>query len=300
MSTKLDQVVEYIQNLEVGAKISIKSLAQALGISSGTAYHGIKRAEQLSLVVTLPKAGTTRIEPPAPTFLTLSDLMQPPVYLFLNDLVADARQMFRHHGIAKIPVVDDHLRFMGTLDSYKAFDFELSQRISFLYEPGSSSCAVVPSDASVQSAMNAMLEHQANAVFVTDGGVLEGMITSADFLRAAGPLQTPEAVPGRLLAEPDESSHHPNRRLYSVSLPETEAPLSAQPYLLRAFDRYCQQTGIHATVLSETTALCDPQHLSGKITLSVEQLSNSAVFECLLFKNSTLCLKMTLSAALNQ
>ncbi len=61
MASKLDQAVDYIEALRIGSKLSIKSLAKDLSISDGTAYHAIKRAEQLGLVVTLPKAGTTRI-----------------------------------------------------------------------------------------------------------------------------------------------------------------------------------------------------------------------------------------------
>ena len=61
MSSKLEKVIEYIAHLDPGEKVSVRTLAQSLGVSEGTAYKGIKTAEAQGLVVTRPKTGTVRI-----------------------------------------------------------------------------------------------------------------------------------------------------------------------------------------------------------------------------------------------
>ncbi len=61
MSKKMDAVVEHIKSLEAGEKVSVRSLAELLSVSEGTAYKAIKQAQALDLVQTKPKAGTIRI-----------------------------------------------------------------------------------------------------------------------------------------------------------------------------------------------------------------------------------------------
>ena len=62
MSTKYQKIIEEIESLEIGAKLSIKSIAQKYDVSEGTAYRAIKGAEAQGLVSTTPKAGTIRID----------------------------------------------------------------------------------------------------------------------------------------------------------------------------------------------------------------------------------------------
>ncbi len=62
MSTKHDLIIEYIKQLEVGTRISVRKIAQQMGVSEGTAYRAIKEAESLEYVKTLPRVGTVRIE----------------------------------------------------------------------------------------------------------------------------------------------------------------------------------------------------------------------------------------------
>lgn len=58
--TKNERVLEYLKSLPEGTKISVRSLAQALKISEGTAYKAIKDAESMYIVTTIPRAGTIR------------------------------------------------------------------------------------------------------------------------------------------------------------------------------------------------------------------------------------------------
>lgn len=60
--TKHDQILEYIETLPVGDKISVRGIAKALSVSEGTAYRAIKDAENIGLVSTIQRVGTIRIE----------------------------------------------------------------------------------------------------------------------------------------------------------------------------------------------------------------------------------------------
>lgn len=61
MTKKQERIIEYIQNLPAGTKISTRSIADAMSVSTGTAYKAIKTAEAQALVETRPRAGTFRI-----------------------------------------------------------------------------------------------------------------------------------------------------------------------------------------------------------------------------------------------
>ena len=61
MISKIERVIEYIARLEAGEKVSVRKLAQELGVSEGTAYKSIKQAEAQGIVTTKPKVGTVRI-----------------------------------------------------------------------------------------------------------------------------------------------------------------------------------------------------------------------------------------------
>jgi predicted transcriptional regulator len=62
LSTKHEQILEYIQKLEVGYRISVRQIAKALNVSEGTAYRAIKEAENQGYVSTIERVGTIRIE----------------------------------------------------------------------------------------------------------------------------------------------------------------------------------------------------------------------------------------------
>ncbi|MCY6371260.1 DRTGG domain-containing protein [Clostridium ganghwense] len=60
--SKHEEIIKYISSLEVGAKISVRSIANDQGVSDGTAYRAIKDAEGMGIVSTIPRVGTVRIE----------------------------------------------------------------------------------------------------------------------------------------------------------------------------------------------------------------------------------------------
>ncbi|MFC0187886.1 DRTGG domain-containing protein [Fictibacillus aquaticus] len=62
MSTKHEQILQHIETLEIGSKISVRQVAKDLAVSEGTAYRAIKEAENQGLVSTIERVGTIRIE----------------------------------------------------------------------------------------------------------------------------------------------------------------------------------------------------------------------------------------------
>ncbi|PLR98131.1 CBS domain-containing protein [Bacillus sp. T33-2] len=62
MATKHEQILQYIDELPIGQKISVRQIAKALTVSEGTAYRAIKDAENKGYVSTIERVGTIRIE----------------------------------------------------------------------------------------------------------------------------------------------------------------------------------------------------------------------------------------------
>lgn len=60
--SKHEDIIKYILSLEVGTKISVRSIANDLGVSDGTAYRAIKDSDSMGIVTTIPRVGTVRIE----------------------------------------------------------------------------------------------------------------------------------------------------------------------------------------------------------------------------------------------
>lgn len=60
--TKHQQILYFIENLNIGSKVSVRFIARELDVSEGTAYRAIKEAEAKGLVRSIPKVGTLRIE----------------------------------------------------------------------------------------------------------------------------------------------------------------------------------------------------------------------------------------------
>lgn len=60
--TKHEQLLQHIEQLKIGTKISVRKLAKAMGVSEGTAYRAVKEAENLGIVITKERIGTVRVE----------------------------------------------------------------------------------------------------------------------------------------------------------------------------------------------------------------------------------------------
>jgi predicted transcriptional regulator len=62
LATKHEQILQYIDELTIGEKISVRQIAKAMNVSEGTAYRAIKEAENKGYVSTIERVGTIRIE----------------------------------------------------------------------------------------------------------------------------------------------------------------------------------------------------------------------------------------------
>jgi predicted transcriptional regulator len=62
VTTKHQQILDYIESLSEGSHISVRKIARVLDVSEGTAYRAIKEAEGEGLVSTMERIGTVRIE----------------------------------------------------------------------------------------------------------------------------------------------------------------------------------------------------------------------------------------------
>ena len=62
MATKHEQIIQYIETMPVGEKLSVRTIAKNLNMSEGTAYRAIQDAENIGLVSTIVRVGTIRLE----------------------------------------------------------------------------------------------------------------------------------------------------------------------------------------------------------------------------------------------
>ncbi|TJY39736.1 CBS domain-containing protein [Cohnella pontilimi] len=61
-ATKHEQLLQYIRELPVGTKVSVRQMAKDRAVSEGTAYRALKEAEQLGFVSTKERIGTVRVD----------------------------------------------------------------------------------------------------------------------------------------------------------------------------------------------------------------------------------------------
>ncbi|EJN94248.1 CBS-HotDog domain-containing transcription factor SpxR [Streptococcus ratti] len=60
--SKHQDILEYLENLAIGKRVSVRSISNHLKVSDGTAYRAIKEAENRGIVETRPRSGTIRVE----------------------------------------------------------------------------------------------------------------------------------------------------------------------------------------------------------------------------------------------
>lgn len=60
--SKHEDIIKYINSLPAGTKISVRSIANDLDVSEGTAYRAIKDCDTLGIVTTISRVGTVKIE----------------------------------------------------------------------------------------------------------------------------------------------------------------------------------------------------------------------------------------------
>ncbi len=61
MTTKHSRIIEHVRSLQGGDRISVRTVAENMDVSEGTAYRAIKAAEAEGLVTLIPRVGTVRL-----------------------------------------------------------------------------------------------------------------------------------------------------------------------------------------------------------------------------------------------
>ncbi|NYS49503.1 CBS domain-containing protein [Streptococcus danieliae] len=76
--SKHQEVLNYLETMPIGRKVSVRSVANFLSISEGTAYRAIKEAQTRGWVETRPRSGTFRVSPKddAQTPLTYGEIVE--------------------------------------------------------------------------------------------------------------------------------------------------------------------------------------------------------------------------------
>ncbi|WP_080833879.1 DRTGG domain-containing protein [Cohnella massiliensis] len=77
--TKHEQLLQYIRDLPVGTRISVRRMAKDRDVSEGTAYRALKEAEQLGYVNTKERIGTVRVDKKrrnSPDQLTFEEVLE--------------------------------------------------------------------------------------------------------------------------------------------------------------------------------------------------------------------------------
>ena len=425
MASKLEKAVSYIQDMEIEQRISIKRIAKELSISEGTAYHAIKRAERQGLVVTLPRVGTTRIQPSAQvalqpfTMRSLRDLidanilcgddsldfyldsicisdgsaqdleqalesgtgvklcivgdrpelqkqaaesgahllltgsaklrdevrqaaarnnclvlqswyssfhvlallsrskdrdlrylvsaivkdwMQPPKYLFLDDLIIDSNRIFESYSISAIPVVDNEMRVCGLLNTVNSYSAGLSQRVKNVYTPGGEFMVMQETD-EMADAAEMMAWSGVSLILVQKEDRLIGMLTQNDILRfyqnngASSGLRS-QGSP----LKPVNPGIKDGKQSYAVQMSFAEknngqlSGDSVVSLLVLALDTFYREQNISGTIRSFSYYLNGPVPPVAELTVSVEFVGTGAghsIVECTVWRESACGAKAT-------
>ena len=59
--SKHEEILNYIEKLDIGKQVSVRSIANRLKVADGTAYRAIKEAENRGLVAVNDRSGTVRV-----------------------------------------------------------------------------------------------------------------------------------------------------------------------------------------------------------------------------------------------
>ena len=60
--SKHQAILDYLEKLPVGKRVSVRSISNYLQVSDGTAYRAIREAENRGIVETRPRSGTVRVK----------------------------------------------------------------------------------------------------------------------------------------------------------------------------------------------------------------------------------------------
>lgn len=285
---KESKIIQYIESLPSGVRISVRNLAADLGVSDGTAYKAIKTAEALHLVETRPRVGTVRIggrmqnasplhpaepeEPEDQAEQAASKWMHIPPYLYHNDIVADWYGTYKQlcSLSSMCAVVDDDLHITGAVDASRIPSAPPSAKIATLQD-AKEHLLCADETASMAELAERMIAGSTSIAYITKDDALCGVVTANDilkyYLRRPAPSLAGTYLP---VLECISSSEH--RSVYTVQL--GEKPINSSDLLLSMVDmaakQYCSERAGCAGTFTNGTFYTYCAKVSGELMISCE------------------------------
>ena len=76
--SKHQEILDYLEKLPIGKRVSVRSISNFLNVSDGTAYRAIKEAENQGIVETRPRSGNhpCQIEKAVLEHLTYREILE--------------------------------------------------------------------------------------------------------------------------------------------------------------------------------------------------------------------------------
>lgn len=282
------KIIQYIESLPTGARISVRNLAAELGVSVGTAYKAIKTAEALLLVETRPRAGTVRLnsqakpsglphasdteEPEQHEDALASKWMRMPPYLYHNDIAADWYSSYKQlcATSAKCAIVDDDLHICGAIDASRIPATAPSTRIATLAESTDQLLCADVSTPMVKLAER-MIAENTSIAYITKDDTLCGVVTANDILKYYR-LHAAPSLAGTYLPVLERISISPQRSVYMVQL--GNEPVNSSDLLLSMVDiaakQYCSERAKGSTTFTNGTFYTYSGKVSGELMISCE------------------------------
>lgn len=302
------KIIQYIEDMPAGTRISVRNLASELGVSDGTAYKAIKTAEELMLVETRPRAGTIRlnhrvqtsenhisgdsVEPDKPEDARVSKWMRNPPYLYYNDIVADWYSSYQQlcASNAKCAVVDDRLHICGAVDASRIPAASPSTKIVTVSE-GLEHLLCADESTSMTELAERMIAEDVSIAYITRDGALCGVVTANDILKYYRLHLTP-SLAETYLPVLECISVSPQRSVYTVQL--GNEPINSSDLLLSMVDmaakQYCSERSKDNTTFTNGTFYTYSGKVSGELMISCElqkALPSGTIIEVEIYNDST-------------
>lgn len=305
---KAARIIQYIEELPAGTRISVRNLATELDVSEGTAYKAIKTAESLLLVETRPRAGTVRLgsrtKPPEQSHFGVceeaeqcedvraSNWMRIPPYLYHNDIAADWYSSYKQlcAASAKCAVVDDDLHICGAVDASRIPAASPSTRIATLSENAEQLLCADESTTMAELAER-MIAENSSIAYITKNATLCGVITATDILKYYR-LHSAPSLAGTYLPVLERISVSPQRSVYSVQL-GSETTNSSDLLLSMvniAARQYCSERTGRQNTFTNGTFYTYSGEVSGELMISCElqkALPSGSVIEVEIYNDAT-------------
>ncbi len=231
---------------------------------------------------------------PAAEELTVREWMQPPRFMYLNDLVIDGNDIYESCLIPDIPVVDESMHICGKLPVSKLHIYDPTQRVKNIFEPGNS-FRTMEEEELLSEAATYILSGTNREVLIVKDGVLTGMLTHMDILKFYQYYFFSRSME-RLACffEPLDAKSGEKMQIYSIRSSFFNAEESLHygnrliAVLTSAVEFYCKNKNMHGKIQNMTSFLRKDVPPHTELYLSVEPVNEGGsvcMIECTLYSD---------------